>query len=475
MNNIMNWRISVPGTLVASTFPFLVEATAPAHSTGNWAIGFTYIFLALPLCVFAGWIAWNRKWCDLVPKKKVMLVHTTIVGVLGWIFAVAATSHTSLYNVKYENTDITKIGIGIWKVEVKATSGNTMQTVDCGKNFDDTDCGDSMQSKCEAWKGFSVMGILAIAAAVICTGLLLLEAFKPSFTTLGSYKRAIQVLGLGCAGFAEMALCIVWIIAVQIYHGFENLSDSRCGLDAITRQYASQTPKSEKFGASFGLFVVAWLFVTTMMLLLALTPNEMMDTGSEDSNYCHGKLKCTNCGAEMVPTYSSAVSEDDSTPAHARRQISRAGSTDRGGALANLVYVRPDPTGVDTDDTLGFDDPADSPSNRTCAYTNAQGRGCILPPLSSANYCSAHQCPIPLCRGGKDPHVPVCPDCATACARSISSARAQQAMPLPTVVSTVAADASATLPSPPITIPPPLEYYGTLGTEQYANPRQSAV
>eukprot|EP00041_Stephanoeca_diplocostata_P027105 m.740802 g.740802 ORF g.740802 m.740802 type:complete len:257 (+) comp23116_c3_seq23:1883-2653(+) len=203
--------------------------------------------------------------------------------------------------------------------------------------------------------------------------------------------------------------------------------------------------------------------------------SQMMDTGSEDSNYCHGKLKCTNCGAEMVPTYSSAVSEDDSTPAHARRQISRAGSTDRGGALANLVYVRPDPTGVDTDDTLGFDDPADSPSNRTCAYTNAQGRGCILPPLSSANYCSAHQCPIPLCRGGKDPHVPVCPDCATACARSISSARAQQAMPLPTVVSTVAADASATLPSPPITIPPPLEYYGTLGTEQYANPRQSAV
>eukprot|EP00041_Stephanoeca_diplocostata_P027107 m.740966 g.740966 ORF g.740966 m.740966 type:complete len:202 (+) comp23116_c3_seq35:1231-1836(+) len=159
------------------------------------------------------------------------------------------------------------------------------------------------------------------------------------------HAGAIQVLGLGCAGFAEMALCIVWIIAVQIYHGFENLSDSRCGLDAITRQYASQTPKSEKFGASFGLFVVAWLFVTTMMLLLALTPNEMMDTGSEDSNYCHGKLKCTNCGAEMVPTYSSAVSEDDSTPAHARRQISEAGSTDRGGALANLVYVRPDPTG----------------------------------------------------------------------------------------------------------------------------------
>lgn len=140
---------------------------------------------------------------------------------VGTILAIAATISPTMYTQDVAGTEVKQ---GIWKTE----AGDTSTDNEC--DLSGPDCADASNAKCKTIKAFAIIGILSNAAALGLT-----------FTALPA------IAGVAAAGTSAFSYLIVWAISASI----KNASAEDCG-------YGDNDDLN--YGASFGLFIVAWVF-----------------------------------------------------------------------------------------------------------------------------------------------------------------------------------------------------------------------
>lgn len=182
-----------------------------------------------------------------VKSNKVSIALLTI----SLILAITFTVLPSFVNIEltYNFRGVTQVNsFGIWK----ASSGDESADIDCS-TYEGNDCLDSMNSKCNSTKAFSIIGIVANVCALL-------------FICFNMYSDKVQYLILlACASYL-----IIMALFITLIEGSDNPQDSNCALYKIVLK-ASTSPRVSgdlELGPAFYLCVVSLVLVAAAFMML---------------------------------------------------------------------------------------------------------------------------------------------------------------------------------------------------------------
>jgi len=181
---------------------------------------------------------------------------------LAAVFAIAAVGHDSLIMLHNDDFKVT-INHGLWR-ESTAYNGETIAQVDnnCGLDYgqpgpdDGSDCSDALNAKCKTSKVFAIIGITSNVFA-----------FLPLFVA-----PMRDGVGVAATGLASLSYLIIFAIAASFYNGDAPpvvVAGVVVGAGDKTSSCGSGLSEIEDygFGASFFLFITAWILTAGASIL----------------------------------------------------------------------------------------------------------------------------------------------------------------------------------------------------------------
>lgn len=176
---------------------------------------------------------------------------------LALVLAIAGTAHPALYGVSYNGRTVMEIGIFsteyINQYNPNNPNANVQEVTRCNhvKTYgSDNVCMQALDDKCRAMQAFSVIGLIANTILVLIT---VARIFVPTFD--GRWNKIGSLTSVVTA-FSYM---LVMSIAASLHNGKYDVLSSECSILAGVQNGDND---DMAYGASFGLFVFAWIFVT---------------------------------------------------------------------------------------------------------------------------------------------------------------------------------------------------------------------
>jgi len=203
---------------------------------------------------------------------------------LALLFAIVIPASTTLYTMSSPRGS-GSYGIGIWTtVTCTDVPGNgefcmDSATADMWEGIDN-DCGKALVMKLKTCQAFSVLGALAVFAAIT-----LLFAPVP------------WLVPAAAATFASFSYLVLFAVAASIYHGKSNIPDANCGMDGPNNDDLN-------YGGSFGLAVTNWIICFAAAVLIVVGAVMFQDAAPAGRSARAQGGRPTGSTSALAPAYS---------------------------------------------------------------------------------------------------------------------------------------------------------------------------
>jgi len=197
---------------------------------------------------------------------------------LALLFAIVIPASTTLYTMSSRGTDT---GIGIWTT-VACGNGEfctDQATADMWEGIDN-DCGKALVMKLKTCQAFSVLGALAVFAAITLL-------FTP----------VPWLVPAAAATFASFSYLVLFAVAGSIYHGESPSTDASCGMDGPNNDDLN-------YGGSFGLAVTNWIICFVAAVLIVVGAVMFQDAAPAGRSARAQGGRPTGSTSALAPAYS---------------------------------------------------------------------------------------------------------------------------------------------------------------------------